>query len=176
MKTCNIAATPVTISLFTLSIVIKEYIYYVKQKTTTHNTCSRIIKLMYIWCVIISDDQNTRRKPIRTSISLDASLPVPFSENKSIISSVCTSSLESVFLSSTTVAAYERTDNAIDVNDASANIVSYQVPGIGPSVSDVQMQKVLIYFKKCAADNGGYVYEFDIENDQCPQLDAINNY
>jgi len=113
---------------------------------------------------------------VKTSISLDASLPVSFSENKPTISSVCTSSLESVFLSPATVAADKCTNNVIDVKDASPNITSYRVLGIGPSVSDVQVQRVLMYFKKCAADNGGYVYDFDIENDQCPQLDAINSY
>jgi len=51
----------------------------------------------------------------------------------------------------------------------------YLVPGIGIVVPDGQVQAVLVYFRKCAVDNGGYVYDFDIENDRCPQLDAINN-
>jgi len=107
---------------------------------------------------------------MKTSASLDASVPTPFLGKKPIIGNA--SSLDSIFLSPATETVDERTDNT---NDASANIASYCVPGIGPSVSDDQVQKVLAYFKKCALDNGGYVYEFDIENDQCPQLNAINN-
>lgn len=50
----------------------------------------------------------------------------------------------------------------------------YHVPGIGPSIPEDQVKKVIEYFQKCAADNGGYVYDFDIENDLCPNLNAIN--
>lgn len=91
-------------------------------------------------------------------------LPVPSSltENKTI--TVCTS-LESIF------------DHSMPEVRIDGDIRPAQdhVPGIGPSVLDDQVQRVLEYFKKCASENGGYVYEFDIESDQCPQLDAIDN-
>lgn len=48
------------------------------------------------------------------------------------------------------------------------------VPGIGPAVPGDRIQKVMEYFQKCAADNGGYVYDFDLENDNCPPLDAAD--
>lgn len=93
-------------------------------------------------------------------------LPAPSSsaENETMKSITCTS-LESIF---DHPMANVRIDDDIRPSHD-------HVPGIGPSVSDEQVQRVFEYFKKCASDNGGYVYEFDIESDQCPQLDAVDN-
>lgn len=123
------------------------------------------------------NDNNTNSwKPsitMKTSKSLDASLPVPFTGKKPIMSS--TSSLESMVPLPDTIVADKQTDNFIHVqNNENTCAANYSVLGIGPPVSDIQMQKVLEYFKKCAANNGGYVYEFDIKSDQCPEMNAIN--
>lgn len=106
---------------------------------------------------------------MKTSKSLDTS--TTFADNNLKNNNICMS-LESIFVSPPAM-----------VNDYAANMESsiveqndiIHVPGIGPSIPEAQIQKVFEYFEKCAANNGGYVYDFDIENDICPHLDIINN-
>ncbi|XP_050527588.1 ropporin-1-like [Daktulosphaira vitifoliae] len=50
----------------------------------------------------------------------------------------------------------------------------YHVPGIGATVSEYQIQNVLEYFKKCSVINNGCVYDFNITDNTCPQLDSKN--
>lgn len=111
---------------------------------------------------------------VKTSKSLDvsSSQTSPMSANKLKNGSA---SLESIFVRPL---APDRCNvsKLIDEGDFSHRIATgYHVPGIGSSVPEAQIQNVIDYFRKCATVNGGFVYEFDIENDQCPQLDAINN-
>lgn len=99
---------------------------------------------------------------VQTSRSLDASSAPPTIEDQLKKSDICVS-LDSILARRSAATA---TDGG--------PVTGYHVPGIGPAVSDGQVQAVSAYFRKCAADNCGYVYDFDIENDHCPQLDAIN--
>ncbi|KAF0746444.1 ropporin-1-like, partial [Aphis craccivora] len=101
---------------------------------------------------------------VQSSKSLDVSPTPPTEVDQLKQSDVCVS-LESIL--SRRLAATTTTDGRLKTG--------YHLPGIGPTATDDQVQKVFVYFRKCAADNGGYVYDFDIENDRCPQLDAINN-
>lgn len=111
---------------------------------------------------------------LKTSKSLDVSSAQtsPKSENKLKSGSA---SLESIFVRP----LVPNVNNNIEPINNSENshriTTGYHVPGIGSYVPEAQMQKVIDYFRKCATDNGGYVYEFDIENDQCPPLNTINN-
>ncbi|KAL5238371.1 hypothetical protein ACI65C_005781 [Semiaphis heraclei] len=123
-------------------------------------------------CSRLADDDCTGSglsgsKPamVQTSRSLDASPapPSPVKGDQMHQNNVCVS-LESIL-------AHRP---AADAKDGGPK-TGYHVPGIGMAVPDGQVQAVLVYFRKCAVDNGGYVYDFDIENDRCPQLDAINN-
>lgn len=101
---------------------------------------------------------------VQTSRSLDGSpAPPPASGDQLQQNNVCVS-LESILARRLAAAT---TDGG--------SKTGYHVPGIGMAVSDGQVQAVFEYFRKCAADNGGYVYDFDIQNDRCPRLDAINN-
>ncbi|XP_025200437.1 ropporin-1-like protein [Melanaphis sacchari] len=116
-------------------------------------------------CSLPDDNYTDGGKPaaVQTSKSLDASPAPPAEDDHLKQSDVCVS-LESIFsrrLTATSTGGRRKT--------------GYHVPGIGPTATDGQVQKVFEYFKKCAADNGGYVYDFDIENERCPQLDAIYN-
>lgn len=128
----------------------------------------------YCYCnihtvVLDLDNDNDSGKPaaVKTCHSLD----MPLSENQLKSSSVVSTSLESVFARPGLI-ANDRIYEIGSMNDRDRGTTGYHVTGIGPSVSDTQVQDVIEYFQKCAADNGGYVYEFDIESDQCPQLDA----
>jgi len=100
---------------------------------------------------------------VQTSRSLDASPAPPVIGVQMQQNNVCVS-LESILAHRPATAAKDGGPKT-----------GYHVPGIGMTVSDDQVQAVLVYFRKCAIDNGGYVYDFDIENDLCPRLDAINN-
>lgn len=100
---------------------------------------------------------------VQTSKSLDVSPAPPASGDQLQQNNVCIS-LESILARRLATAAADGGPKT-----------GYHVPGIGMAVSDCQVQEVFVYFQKCAADNGGYVYDFDIENDRCPRLDAINN-
>lgn len=80
-------------------------------------------------------------------------------------------SLESIF--SRPVATTNDNGNARPTNSCDRNESEYHVPGIGSVVPDAQVRDVIKYFRKCATANGSYVYDFDIENDRCPPLDAI---
>lgn len=106
-------------------------------------------------------------------------MDVPLSRNllKNACSSDLSTSLESVFARPGAI-AHDRgyvigsTDDPKDRGGTTAR--HHHVPGIGPSVSDTRVRELIEYFRKCAADNGGYVYEFDIESDLCPQLDTTD--
>ncbi|XP_060847920.1 ropporin-1-like [Rhopalosiphum padi] len=116
-------------------------------------------------CSLPGDDYTGGGKPavVQTSKSLDVS-PAPPTEGDNLKQSDVSVSLESILSRRLAATAARGKPNT-----------GYHVLGIGPTASDDQVQKVFVYFRKCAADNGGYVYDFDIENDRCPQLDAINN-
>lgn len=116
------------------------------------------------------NSKNNAGKPsaVKTSKSLDVTYPtslVPLAENK--LKHNAGASLESIFVSMATA-------NMGDDDFCYRSSTGHYVKGIGPCVSDAQVQKVIDYFQKCAAHNGGYVYDFDIENHHCPQLDAVN--
>ncbi|VVC32996.1 cAMP-dependent protein kinase regulatory subunit, dimerization-anchoring domain [Cinara cedri] len=108
-----------------------------------------------------ASDAGRGKSTVKTAKSLDVFSVRPstsFAENN-----VCCTSLESIF-----------------GHPAAADDVKFVrsgtgccAPGIGPPVPTERIQKVIEYFQRCAADNGGYVYDFDIENDNCPQLDAV---
>jgi len=100
---------------------------------------------------------------VQTSRSLDAS-PAPPANGDQLQQNNVYVSLESILARRLAAAAMDGGPKT-----------GYHVPGIGMAASDSQVQAVFVYFQKCAADNGGYVYDFDIENDRCPRLDAINN-
>lgn len=104
-------------------------------------------------------DRGAERPPMKSSQSLDT--PAPSKIRK--LDGHLATSLESVF---------ERPETAAADRDVRPAATGYHVPGIGPSVPDGQVREVFEYFRKCAADNGGYVYDFDIESDHCPRLDA----
>lgn len=108
---------------------------------------------------------------MKTSKSLDTYTIHPssiFGDNKLKTNNICIS-LESIFIPpSATINGYMESSDMEQTR-------KYHVPGIGPSVPEAQIQKVFEYFEKCAVSHGGYVYDFDIENDKCPQLDAVNN-
>ncbi|CAH1732932.1 ropporin-1-like [Aphis gossypii] len=129
-------------------------------------TCKLYGYLAKLDCSLPDDVYTGGDKPavVQTSKSLDVSPAPPTEVNQLKQSDVCVS-LESIL--SRRLAATTTTDGRLKTG--------YHVPGIGPTVTDDQVQKVFVYFRKCAADNSGYVYDFDIENDRCPQLDAINN-
>jgi len=133
---------------------------------------------MLFWCcycniyTVVLDLDNDSGKPaaVKTCHSLDTPLQ---SENRLKTSSVVSTSLESVFARPGSM-ANDRIREIRSINDRDRGTTTgHHVSGIGPSVSDPQVRDVIEYFQKCAADNGGYVYEFDIESDQCPQLDAL---
>lgn len=111
---------------------------------------------------------------VKTSKSLDVSLVHPLSslsENKLKNNMFCIS-LESVF---TPPPVENGRDGDIKSAQDDHNHYNsrYHVPGIGSSVPDDEVKRVLDYFQKCAADNGGYLYDFDIENYYSSRLDAI---
>ncbi|XP_050438169.1 ropporin-1-like protein [Adelges cooleyi] len=64
-------------------------------------------------------------------------------------------------------------DTGLEQFESGVGHSGFHVPGIGAIVPDSQIQKVLEYFKRCAVENCGHVYDFDIANDHCPRLDAI---
>lgn len=104
------------------------------------------------------------------SKSLDVSYPTPLAplaENK--LKRNAGASLESIFVAAATANGPVDDDDIFRYRGGAGHYVQ----GIGSCVSDAQVRKVIDYFRKCAADNGGYVYDFDIENPRCPQLDAV---
>ncbi|XP_003246483.1 ropporin-1-like [Acyrthosiphon pisum] len=109
------------------------------------------------------DVSGSKPAKVQTSRSLDASPAPPANGNQLQQNNVCVS-LESILARRLAAAAVDGGPKT-----------GYHVPGIGMAASDGQVQAVFVYFRKCAADHGGYVYDFDIENDRCPPLDAINN-
>lgn len=110
---------------------------------------------------------------VKTSKSLDVSLIHPLSslsENRLKNNMFCIS-LESVFTPPSV--RNGRNDDIKLAEDYRHHHSGLHVPGIGSSVPDDEVKRVLDYFQKCAANNGGYLYDFDIENDHSSQLDAI---
>lgn len=132
--------------------------------------------------IIISDcgDVGGEGKPsVKTAKSLDvfAVRPPPSSF---AVYGVCSKSLESIFDGPSTADKRDGGGDDMEFTRGRGDVTEctrgarFDVPGIGPPVPGDRVQKVMEYFQKCAADNGGNVYDFDLENDNCPPLDAAD--